>query len=317
MSSEVTHWEALGTSVALAATDPAALESARPIVEHELEAIDLACSRFRPDSELMRLNAAGRTVEVSELLIEAVTAGLRAARLTEGRVDPALGDAIELAGYDRDYSQLQTPGGQQARDKPPAPRITVRIRAGWRAVQVNPDRRTITLPRGVRLDLGATAKALAADRAAHAAAAAVDAGVLVSLGGDVAVAGLAPEGGWPIALADDHRASPDSGLPVVSIVAGGLATSSTTARRWMHNGREMHHILDPRTGQPVREVWRTVSVAAPSCLDANIATTAALVAGSDAQSLLHDMGLPARLVAADGTIRFVGAWPQDSQQRAA
>ena len=169
----------------------------------------------------------------------------------------------------------------------------------------------------MRLDLGATAKALAADRAAHAAAATVDAGVLVSLGGDIAVAGPAPDGGWPVAVADDHRASPEAGLPVVSIVSGGLATSSTTARRWMHNGREMHHILDPTTGQPVREVWRTVSVAAASCLDANVATTAALVAGSDAQTWLHDTGLPARLVAADGTVRTVGAWPQDSGERAA
>ena len=85
----------------------------------------------------------------------------------------------------------------------------------------------------------------------------------------------------------------------------------------MHHDREMHHILDPRTGEPVREVWRTVSVAAATCLDANVATTAALVAGSDAETWLHDVGLPARLVAADGTLRFVGAWPRDSGQRAA
>jgi FAD:protein FMN transferase len=318
MSAEVTSWEALGTSVTVAVTDPGALEPARASVQRELEAIDLACSRFRPDSELMRLNAAGRTGDASELLLEAVSAGLRAARLTEGRVDPALGDAIELAGYDRDYSQLQAPAGHDIRGhNRPALRVTARIRAGWRAVRVNAERRTITLPRGVRLDLGATAKALAADRAAHGAATTVGVGVLVSLGGDIAVAGPAPEGGWPVALADDHRASLHAGLPVVSIAAGGLATSSTMARRWMHEGREMHHILDPRTGEPVREVWRTVSVAAASCLDANVATTAALVAGNDAQGWLHDIGLPARLVAADGSVRFVGAWPRDSRQRAA
>jgi thiamine biosynthesis lipoprotein len=163
----------------------------------------------------------------------------------------------------------------------------------------------------VELDLGATAKALAADRAARVASACVDAGVLVSLGGDIAVCGTHPSGGWPIRVSDDHAAHPDAPGAAVAITAGGLATSSTTVRRWRRAGQALHHILDPRTGLPAPVVWRTVSVAAGSCLDANIATTAAIVRGASAPRWLAGLGLPARLVALDGTVLRVGAWPEE------
>src|SRR5439155_25516009 len=104
--------------------------------------------------------------------------------------------------------------------------------AGWRRVELDEDRRSIRIPAGVELDLGATARAPAADRAAAAAADATGAGVLVSLGGDIAVAGPTPPGGWPVRIADDHRASLDGPGPVVGVESGGLATSSVTVRRW-------------------------------------------------------------------------------------
>src|SRR5205823_1088321 len=104
--------------------------------------------------------------------------------------------------------------------------------AGWRSIAFDAGTRTIRAPTGVELDLGATAKALAADRAASAAATATRAGVLVSLGGDVAVAGAPPPRGWPVRIADDHAAPLDGSGPVVSVVAGGLASSGTQVRRW-------------------------------------------------------------------------------------
>ena len=123
------------------------------------------------------------------------------------------------------------------------------------------------------------------------------------------MSGPAPAGGWRIRVTDDHRSDPSAPGQTVSIPSGGLATSSTAVRRWSHAGRTMHHIIDPATGEPARATWRTVSAAAASCADANIATTAALVRGAPALDWLAELGLPARLVAEDGRVQVVGDWP--------
>jgi thiamine biosynthesis lipoprotein len=175
---------------------------------------------------------------------------------------------------------------------------------------------TVRLPRGVRLDLGATAKALAADRAAAAAHTVSDCGVLVSLGGDIATAGPAPDGGWRIHVTDDHRSDATAPGQTVSIRSGGLATSSTTVRRWSHEGRTMHHILDPATGAPADTCWRTVSVAAESCAHANIACTASLVRGRSALDWLTELELPARLQDQGGSVTTIGRWPTPRSVRA-
>jgi thiamine biosynthesis lipoprotein len=301
-------WEALGSSVVLRLTDPAALTSARGAVVAELDAVDETCSRFRADSELSRLNeAAGRRVQVSPLLLEAVELALRAARLTDGALDPTIGRALELAGYDRDFRLLHPPCGEpEAR-----PRITARLSPGWEALKVDGEGPAITIPRGVSLDLGASAKAWAADRAATAAAVAGGCGVLVSLGGDIATAGQAPAGGWLIRVTDDHRSPASAPGQTVSIGSGAIATSSTAVRRWSSGGRTMHHIIDPATGEPARTPWRTVSCAAATCADANIASTAALLYGERAPEWLAGMGLPARLVDRRGNVTRTAGWPAE------
>ncbi len=300
-------WAALGTGVTLRVSDPAKLDAARAATTRELDLVDRACSRFREDSELAALNVAGgRPAPAGDLLIEALQLALRAAALTDGDVDPTVGVALELAGYDRDFSLLAAP----AAEPEPVATITIRRRPGWRAVRVDRRRRTVTMPAGVRLDLGATAKAWAADRAA-AAAAACGCGALVGLGGDIALAGSAPPDGWRVHVTDDHRSHWTAPGQTVSIRSGGLATSSTAVRRWSHAGRTMHHIIDPATGTPAQGPWRTVSVAAGTCADANIAATAAILRGAEAPAWLASMGLPARLVALDGNVKTVGDWPAD------
>jgi thiamine biosynthesis lipoprotein len=304
------RWEALGTSVVLQLTDPDALVPARSRVQRELHAIDRACSRFRDDSELSNLNAhAGRTVKASPMLFAAVELAVRAAQLTDGDVDPTVGRALVLAGYDRDWRLLAPPGEQ-----PERPAIVARVRAGWRSLELDRARSTIRLPAGVRLDLGATAKAWAADRAACAAAEAGGCGALVSVGGDIATSGSAPEGGWRIHVTDDHRGDPSAPGQTISICSGGLATSSIAVRRWSHGGFNMHHIIDPATGAPSRTRWRTVSVAAADCAEANIATTAALVRDEAAVDWLGGLGLPARLVDRRGRVATVGGWPAERGQ---
>ncbi|HEX4703511.1 MAG TPA: FAD:protein FMN transferase, partial [Pseudonocardiaceae bacterium] len=169
------------------------------------------------------------------------------------------------------------------------------------------------LPRTVRLDLGATAKALAADRAARRIAAVVDCGVLVNLGGDLSTAGLAPDGGWRIGIGDDHRMADVDPEATVTIRSGGLATSSTTCRTWRRAGRAVHHIVDPRTGDLPDTAWRTASVAAANCVDANIASTAAIVLGWSAPGWLTAARLPGRLVDPNGNVLTVAGWPADGE----
>jgi len=169
---------------------------------------------------------------------------------------------------------------------------------------------SVHLPAGVSLDLGASAKAWAADRAAAAAARECGCGVLVGIGGDIATGGSAPARGWEILVTDDHRSDLSADGQMVTIRSGGLATSSTAVRRWRHDGQVMHHVIDPATGEPVRDTWRTVSVAAGSCADANVASTAALVRAAAAPAWLEGLGLPSRLVARDGSVTRVAGWPQ-------
>ena len=299
---------ALGTTAVVVVTQPAAAEAARTVVDQEVGDFDAACSRFRDDSELARVNAgAGAPVEVSPLLLDAVEVALRAARLTGGVVSPTVGSAMRIIGYDRDFAQVPPDG------PPPVVRITPV--PGWRMVQVDRLAGTLRVPAGVELDLGATAKALCADRCAQNAARSTGSGVLVSLGGDIAVAGEVPEGGWVIRVTDDHAAREGTlpGTPgqTVAIISGGLATSSTTVRRWVRGGTTMHHLVDPATGQPAAGGWRTATVVAATCVDANIASTTAIVLGARAPAWLAERGLSARLVADDGSVCLVGGWPDD------
>jgi thiamine biosynthesis lipoprotein ApbE len=295
---------ALGTSMHVVVTDPAHLDAATASVAWVVESIDRACSRFRDDSELSRLLATPghRETVVSPLLAEALATALRGAELTDGAVDPTVGEAVRSAGYSVDFDSV--PG-----DGAPIP-MTVRPVPGWRRIRLYSATRRVEIPPGIEIDLGATAKALAADLGAAAARDAIDGhGVLVSLGGDVAVAGMPPDEGWHVQIAEDSRAAITPEGETIAIRSGGVATSSTTVRRWRRGGVELHHIIDPATGLPADGPWRTVSVVAGSCVDANIAATAAIVRGGSAKAWLEMAGLPARLVDRAGDVVRVGGWP--------
>ena len=311
-SEECATLEAFGSSALVAVTEAAALDTATAVVEQIVAEFDDACSRFRDDSELSLVNArAGAAVRVGPVLLEAVTAALRAARLTGGDVDPTVGEALISLGYDRDFGLL--PRGAQKGEEAPSSRAARPLASvpGWRTVTVDAERSTIRVPGGVSLDLGATAKALAADRAAATASAAAGCGVLVSFGGDLAITGQPPAAGWRIRVTDDHRAGVDAPGQWISLRSGGLATSSTAVRRWRTGAGIVHHLIDPLTGRSADSVWRTVSVSAGSCLDANIASTATIIRGEKATPWLEALGLPSRLVRIDGTVRHVAGWPSE------
>lgn len=229
---------------------------------------------------------------------EALAVALRAARATDGAVDPPAGSAMEALGYDPDFTVAQED------DRPV--RLMVKLVPGWSLVELDRATNTVTLPPCASRDRGSPAKAWAADKAAHMPARAADCGILVGLGGDTAVAGEPPAGGWRIRVQDET--GPVDDLPAhgsyatVGIRSGGLVTSGTTVRRRRRGDRHLHHMVDPRTGTPAATPWRTVSVAIATCADANAASTAALVKGGHAVRRLSRLGLPARLVTYDGTV---------------
>jgi thiamine biosynthesis lipoprotein len=256
-------FQAIGTTAQLTLADERFASQAEALMRRRLYEIDRAASRFRLDSEIALVEAMGGPRRVSALLSGAIHTALAAARETDGVVDPT------------------TRPGTAGR---------------WKSVDLDPHRRVLNVPLGVEIDVGATGKALMADRIARDVHRATGSPVLVSLGGDIACGGRRD---WDIGVADDHRAgTPDE---VVRVRRGGVATSSTTVRPG--------HILDPATGEPVRSPWRTVTVAARTCVAANTASTAAIVLGEAAPRWLADRALPGRLVAHDGAIVRVGGWP--------
>jgi thiamine biosynthesis lipoprotein len=291
---------ALGTTAELLVTEPSKLLAASKLLHEELERIDRVASRFRPDSELSALNAsAGRSVRVTPDLFEAIAVALLMAESTNGRVDPTVGGAMVALGYDRDFASV-APG---VRGQLPARRRV----PGWRLVTAEPRRRLVTLPPGTSLDLGATAKALAADRSAESIYQSVGCGVLVSLGGDVSVAGPPPAEGFAVGLADACTAQRHG--QAVAIRTGGLASSGTGVRRWRLGNQRVHHIVDPATGHPAPEYWRTVTTTAASCVQANAAATASLVLGAAAFDWLEGLRIAARLVRTDGSVVRTSRWP--------
>jgi thiamine biosynthesis lipoprotein len=294
---------ALGTTAELFVTDPSTLATASELLHEELERIDRVASRFRTDSELSALNAsAGRAVRVSPDLFEAVAVALRMAESTRGLVDPTVGCAMVALGYDRDFGSVAPGVDGELPQRRPVP--------GWRLVTAEPRRRVVTLPPGATLDLGATAKALAADRAAAAIHQRVGCGVLVSLGGDVSVAGPPPDDGFAIGIADACTAPRHA--EAVAIRTGGLASSGTGVRQWRLGSHQVHHIVDPGTGLPAREHWNTVTTAAASCVQANAAATAAIVMGAAAVEWLEGLRIAARLVHTDGSVVCTSRWPSSS-----
>ena len=298
--------QAIGTTASVVVTDGSRADEALSMLADELRALDQACSRFRADSELRQIetNGCGRPIAVSPLLYEALDVACRVASETAGIVDPTIGSALIELGYDRDFDLIAGDDRRGSFEPRPAP--------GWWRITLDPEARSVAIPVGVHVDLGATAKAFAADRAAGHLAQALGCGVLVNLGGDVAVAGPAPRGGWAIGIAAESNTPLSLVEHVVSITEGGLATSGTTARSWLRNGSRVHHIVDPWTGRAAPPVWSLVSVAAPTCVQANAWSTASVVWGDDAVGNLTSWGVPARLVGAAGNVVRCGGWPSDT-----
>ena len=297
----VAEWSVWTTTARLVVTEESALAEATAVVFEQLAKVDAAANRFLAGSEVSRLaRGTGTPAAVSPLLAELIGVALAAAAATGGAVDPTLGGPLLDLGCP-DLAAAEPTGPTAGPDRP---QPSVRRRTSWRDVRL--DGRMVTLPAGTLLDLGATAKAHAADLCAVAVTDRFGCGALVSLGGDLRAAGPPPDGGWQVLVQD----GPDEPASQVRLAgAAAVATSSTLHRTWRQGGRVRHHVLDPATCRPAAPVWRTASVAADTCVRANTWSTAALVRGHAAERDLRRAGVAARLVAADGAVVRLGGWP--------
>ncbi len=284
------------TTASVVVSDPTALAAVVEVVRAGLDDVERACSRFRADSEIRSLRPG--TTTLSPLLADLVGTALDAAEASGGLVDPTVGGVVRELGYDRSIELLPKDG--------PAVTLVQRV-PGFRRVKLYGDR--LELPAGIDLDLGATAKARAADLTARRAAEIVGVGVLVELGGDIATAGPGPEEGWQVLVSD----SPDDPASQVTLQPGSaVATSSTVRRAWRRGGVRIHHIVDPRTAAPAAAVWRSATVAGPTCAEANTASTAAVILGHEAPRWLAERGFSARLVDQRHRVCPVGDWPREA-----
>lgn len=292
-------WSVWTCDASVVVAEPGELDDAVAMVRSTLDDVARACDRFDRRSELSRLGAGPHDgVRVSVTLAHLIDRALDAADLTGGAVDPTLGrELIDLGYADR------LPGGPPE-DRLPLEVAPTRRRSSWQRIRVDGDR--VTLPEGVVLDLGASAKAVAVDLCVARLATTIRGGALVSIGGDLATTPRPVDGGWQVMVRDLEG---DPAQQIELAPGWAMATSSTQKRRWASRGYARHHILDPASGRPVAPVWRTVSVAARTCLDANALATGAIVTGPRAADWLRRRGAIARLVDARSRVVVVGAWP--------
>lgn len=274
--------------------EPLTAERVERVVRGLMDDVSHSANRFRTDSDLSRVNrAAGRMVPVRLLTLDLVELALDSARRTAGACDPTVGLHLAAAGYDADIAIVRTRT------------VTATARAGsaadWTAVRVDRELGRVGVPAGLAIDLGATAKAWTADQAADRLFRALGMPALVALGGDVAVRGAGCA--WPV-LVSEHEGGPGQ---VITLSGGGIATSSTQGRRWTTTDGESHHLIDPRTGASADGPYRTATVMAPSCAEANALSTAALVWGIGALDRLAPYA--ARLVDTTGRVVTTAGWP--------
>jgi FAD:protein FMN transferase len=296
-------FKAIGTTNEILVTRPDVLAAAVELAKGHLAALDLACSRFRPDSELSRLAARAAEADAwcfaSPLLVDYLRAAQHAARISDGLVDFTVGSALISSGYDQDMDKVRARSDHHAE---------VGEVPGWQRVRISELGR-VDVPQGTIIDLGATAKAHAADMIARLLALQLPGGFLVNLGGDIATSGSAPALGWSVGI----EAADGTERQSIAITSQAVTTSSTQLRTWRTDAGIANHIIDPRTGGTASPVWGQVSCVAITALEANTASTASLVLGEEAPDWLNANGLSARLERPDGTAVYIGGWPIPDQ----
>jgi FAD:protein FMN transferase len=293
------EFRAMGTTISLLLPEKQ-VELGTEIVRKLFSEWEQALSRFLPDSELSQLNQqAGTPFALSNLLYNVLATALTAAQATEGVYDPALLEQLEQLGYDRNFDDLPAHRFEPIIPGEPGGR--------WRGIKVDPIRRHVTLPRGIKLDFGGIAKGMAVDAAIEKLDQNDIRPALVNAGGDLSVLGLPPVAEhWPVAVPGQKQ------YWTIPLHHGAIATSGIAHRHWQQGNILRHHILDPRTGLPAESDLWSVTVVADRCEQAEVAAKVAFILGSkNGAEFLHKHRIAGLLVHTDGTWETVEPWPVD------
>lgn len=274
------EFKAMGTNIELLLShinNEEAQESFRA-VEEEFERLEAILSRFRPNSDLSRLNRAGQIIAPPDLE-RVIELALNARERTFGRFDPTIYNALYQAGYDRTFEEVSLDGPNNNKEV---------ARCGGR-ITINPPTGLIEIEEGFQIDLGGIGKGYAVDRAIEILA--VRGSCLVNAGGDLAVRG---DLAWPIGV---------EGGPTLELTCGAIATSGRDLRHWRRGGEERHHLIDPKTGRPAKSDLLRITVVASSATEADILAKTLFIAGEKEATAA---GTPAVLITADGRTLLVG-----------
>jgi len=290
-----------GVTGSVTVANDESLDFAIERLNHWLSEIDSAANRFKPESELSRLNHSDDKFHYSPAFEICLDTALAAYRQTQGACSPTVLPSLIALGYERDYDEIIKDADLHASETRPA--------LGLDAIEIDRTNKTVRLLDGCQLDFGATAKALTCDLVANDVSA--SSGVVVEIGGDVSVRGEGPDGLWAIGVSDSLEASEQDTR--LGLINAGVATSSRLIRSWRASGEVQNHVINPFTGACADGPYGSASVVAESCVAANSFSTAALVWGEEASYYIAQAGLAARLVRTDGTIDLVGAWPREEQ----
>lgn len=289
----------MGTTAHVVVVTPSAALAADGLdhARARLEALESRWSRFRPDSEISRLNrVAGSPAIVSADTRALLTRAVDGWERTGGRFDPTVLDALVALGYDRDFDEIPTAAGAAA---------TPGAAPGCGGIVVDPFIGAVTVPRGVHLDAGGIGKGYAADLVAEELLALGLDGACVNVGGDLRVVGDSPDGlGWTIDV--EHPLTGES-IEHVHLNDGAVVTTCRTRRVWGPDDDRRHHLVDPRTGRSAESGLAGVTVVTGQAWWAEVLAKAAFVAGPvEGARLVAEHGASGFLVADDGTVTRTG-----------
>ncbi len=295
------RFHAMGTDVQAIVVGPPVqqdeAQAALARVEALFTQVEASLSRFRPDSELSRMNASvGQPFQSAPVMFAVVQASLEAARATDGLFDPTVLGSLLAAGYDRTFEELPT-SGKRRHNAPSAPHYS------WRDVRLDATYGTVLVPSGCGIDLGGIAKGWTTDQAAQGLRRFP--GYAVDAGGDIALGGIQVDGSpWTVGVANPFEDGRD--VAVLMVADGAVCTSTTVKRRWLQDGQPRHHLIDPRTGQPSESNVASATVAAQTAARAEVLAKVALLLGAEAGLHFLDAqpNVQGVLVLQDGNLRF-------------
>lgn len=298
----LTHtFRAMNTDILLAGEGtPDALEAGFQQAQKFIADSEKRFTRFTNDSELAQLNrSAGGWFEASQDMYEVIALAQQLYRQTGGLFDPAILEALELAGYDRSMDEIRLYGAGTVATLA-RPRLYY-----FSDVRLDAQNRRIALPAEMRIDLGGIAKSWIAEKAARLLSAWTDAGA-VDAGGDIFFVGSPrEEKSWRVTLEDPL--DPEQGLAVLKVPQGAVVTSSVMRRRWMQGGKAMHHLIDPRTGQPAETEWLSVTVTGPHAAEAEVYAKSLLIGGPGEASRILGQAQGYEYIAIDSYKRLWGS----------